>query len=102
MKFTPFQSRTIPWTRSLPSPSCVLLVDPPPNIISTSRPHGIWGISQDLGANGLRLGAIVSQNNTNTHAALVPVAIYSSSSSPGDQIAAHILEDTAWIENYIT
>lgn len=84
----------------VPFVSC-LSIDPT-DVIDTSRLHVIWGISKELGANGLRLGAIASQNNPNIHAALVSVAIYSSSSSAADQIASNILEDTTWINNYIT
>ncbi|KAH6967902.1 hypothetical protein BKA56DRAFT_697985 [Ilyonectria sp. MPI-CAGE-AT-0026] len=88
-------------TKSSPVPLVSCLFINPADIISTSRLHVIWGISTDLGPNGLRLGAIVSQNNTNTHAPLVPVAIYSSSSSAGDVAPADMLEDTAWFENYL-
>jgi aspartate/methionine/tyrosine aminotransferase len=63
--------------------------------------HVIWGISKDFGANGLRLGAIISQNNPGLHQALVPPSLYTSSSSISDHVVANILEDDAWIDEYI-
>lgn len=82
-----------------PFTSC-LSIDPT-NVIDPSRLHIIWGVSKDLGSNGLRLGAIISQNNPALHAALVPLALYSSSSSVADHIVCNILADDAWIENYL-
>ena len=69
-------------------------------LIDRSRIHVVWGMSKDFGANGLRLGAIISQDNPTLHAALVPVALYSSASSISDHAAANILEDTAWVQAY--
>lgn len=63
--------------------------------------HVIWGISKDFGANGLRLGAIVSQANPRLHAALTPVTLYSSTSALTDHAAASFLADDAWVDSYI-
>ena len=71
------------------------------DVIDRSRIHAVWGMSKDFGANGLRLGAIVSQYNPELHAALVPVALYSSVSSISDHVSANILEDAAWVKDYI-
>jgi aspartate/methionine/tyrosine aminotransferase len=70
------------------------------DLVDRSRIHVIWGMSKDFGANGLRLGAIISQDNPTLHAALVPVALYSSASSISDHVSANILEDTAWVQSY--
>lgn len=70
-------------------------------VIDPALVHVIWGISKDFGANGLRLGAIISQNNPGLHRALVPPSLYSSSSSISDHVVANILEDDAWIDGYI-
>lgn len=70
-------------------------------LIDPSLVHVIWGMSKDFGANGLRLGAIVSQNNPALHAALMPVALYSSVSSISDHVSANILEDNAWVQDYV-
>ena len=71
------------------------------NLIDPALVHVIWGISKDFGANGLRLGAIISQNNPRLHAALTPVQIYSSSSSLADHAAANFLDDDEWADAYI-
>jgi histidinol-phosphate/aromatic aminotransferase/cobyric acid decarboxylase-like protein len=57
-------------------------------------------MSKDFGANGLRLGAIISQHNPTLHTALVPVALYSLVSSISDHATTNILEDTAWVQAY--
>jgi aspartate/methionine/tyrosine aminotransferase len=69
-------------------------------LVDRSRIHVVWGMSKDFGANGLRLGAIISQDNPTLHAALVPVALYSSVSSISDHASANIMEDTAWVQSY--
>ncbi|KAK3690656.1 hypothetical protein LTR37_019058 [Vermiconidia calcicola] len=88
------------------SPCCVpfesaLSIDTT-GVIVSSRVHVIWGMSKDFAANGIRLGAVVSQHNVDLHAALVPVALYSSSSSLSDHATANILEDEAWVDGYIS
>lgn len=71
------------------------------DLIDPSRLHIIWGMSKDLSANGLRIGAIISQSSPRLHSALVPVALFSSSSSAADHITANILEDGVWMRRYI-
>ncbi|KAL7921244.1 pyridoxal phosphate-dependent transferase [Trichoderma austrokoningii] len=70
-------------------------------IIEPSRVHVIWGMSKDFGANGIRLGAVISQANPSLHAALIPVSLYSSASSISEHAAANILDDHEWVESYI-
>lgn len=70
-------------------------------LIDPARLHVVWGLSKDFGANGLRLGAVISQHNPSLHAALIPTCIYSSASSLSDHVAANILEDDSWAEWYI-
>ncbi|KAL6788751.1 PLP-dependent transferase [Trichoderma sp. SZMC 28012] len=82
-----------------PFTSC-LSIDPA-GIIDPSRVHVIWGMSKDFGANGIRVGALISQANPSLHAALIPVNLYSSVSSVSDHVTANILEDDAWVEAYI-
>ncbi|KXH53160.1 hypothetical protein CNYM01_01881 [Colletotrichum nymphaeae SA-01] len=69
--------------------------------LTPDRIHTIWGMSKDFGANGLRIGAIISQSNPSLHKALVAVALYSSPSSASDHIAANILEDEKWSDMFI-
>ncbi|KAJ4203057.1 hypothetical protein NW759_015256 [Fusarium solani] len=71
------------------------------DVIVPDRIHTIWGLSKDFGANGLRIGAVISQSNPPLHTALVAVALYSSPSSASDNIAAKILEDEEWTTSFI-
>ena len=95
------------WTNTIdkdPAPvafESALSIDPK-GIIDPSRVHVVWGISKDFGANGLRLGALVSQNNAPLHAALMSVALYSYCSSLSEHVTANFLEDEGWADNYIS
>lgn len=73
----------------------------PTGLIDPARLHLVWGLSKDFGANGLRLGAIISQHNEALRAAMIPVCIYSSVSALSDHVAANILEDDNWNDWYI-
>ncbi|KAM0715719.1 hypothetical protein Q7P37_009219 [Cladosporium fusiforme] len=84
---------------SVPFESCIAIQTE--DLIDRARVHVVWGMSKDFGANGLRLGAIVSQENPMLHEALVPVALYSSVSSISDHVFANILEDKTWVQDYI-
>ncbi|KAL0931414.1 ACC synthase [Colletotrichum truncatum] len=70
-------------------------------IMDAHRLHVLWGMSKDFGANGIRIGAIISQHNPSFHDSLIPVGIYSSPSSISDHITANILDDTDWVNGYI-
>lgn len=70
-------------------------------IIDQSLVHGLWGMSKDFGANGLRLGVIVSQHNPELHMALKGVTLYSYSSSVSDHLVSIILEDFNFTDWYI-
>lgn len=69
--------------------------------INPARVHVLWGMSKDFGANGLRVGCIISQHNDALMRALIPVAIYSYVSGISDHAVSNILEDDAWTERYI-
>ncbi|EXJ74594.1 uncharacterized protein A1O5_02890 [Cladophialophora psammophila CBS 110553] len=73
----------------------------PEGIIDPLLVHVLWGMSKDFGANGLRVGYIISQYNEAFREALLEVAIYSYASSVAEHIAANILEDDPWVDNYI-
>ena len=70
-------------------------------IIDPSLVHALWGMSKDFGANGLRLGVIISQHNPDLQLALTGVALYSYTSSVSDHLAARILEDSEFTDLYI-
>lgn len=88
-------------------------IDPPPvaftsvlsipleGIIDPSLVHVLYGMSKDFGANGLRVGFIISQRNPALLKALVDVSIYSYASSVAEIIAANILEDDDWVDAFI-
>ncbi|KAF4974992.1 hypothetical protein FZEAL_8176 [Fusarium zealandicum] len=70
-------------------------------IIDPALLHVLWGMSKDFGANGIRVGAIISQANPILHAAIVPVGLYSSVSSISDHVTINILEDDVFVDSYM-
>ncbi|KAF2111951.1 pyridoxal phosphate-dependent transferase [Lophiotrema nucula] len=71
------------------------------DIIDPSLVHVLWGLSKDFGANGLRLGALISQSNPNFLAAVRTCGIYSSPSSLAETATVRMLTDNAFVETYI-
>ena len=69
--------------------------------INPALVHVLWGMSKDFGANGLRLGCIISQHNPAFMRALIPVAIYSYVSGITDHVVSSLLEDHDWSDRYI-
>ncbi|ETI26568.1 hypothetical protein G647_03346 [Cladophialophora carrionii CBS 160.54] len=88
-----------------PSPPAVeftsVLSIPTRGIINPSLVHVLWGMSKDFGANGLRVGYVISQHNEAFHRALLEVAIYSYASSAAEHIAANMLENDDWVDDFI-
>ncbi|GAD99256.1 acc synthase [Paecilomyces variotii No. 5] len=70
-------------------------------LIDLDLVHVLWGMSKDFGANGLRVGAIISQSNPDLHAALSVMSLYSYVSGLSDQVTASILFDDAFTDRYI-
>ncbi|TFB00215.1 1-aminocyclopropane-1-carboxylate synthase-like protein [Trichoderma ghanense] len=70
-------------------------------LIDPAYVHVIWGMSKDFGANGLRLGAVISQHNVDLMTALFPLVLLTSVSSLSEHVLANLLEDDAWVEEYI-
>jgi aspartate/methionine/tyrosine aminotransferase len=71
------------------------------NTISPELVHVLWGLSKDFGANGLRIGCLISQHNPQIISALKTHALYTFPSSPSDHIACKILENDKWTDWYI-
>jgi 1-aminocyclopropane-1-carboxylate synthase len=71
-------------------------------LIDPSLIHVLWGLSKDFGANGLRIGCVISQSNQSLVAALGAHVPYSYPSALLDYIAASLLEDQGFVEGYIT
>lgn len=101
--FTTWENRfdgETPQYRSEPFTSVLSI--PPDGVIDPAYVHVLWGMSKDFGANGLRVGYIISQHNAAFRKALLEVAMYSYASSLADHVAARILEDHAFVDGYIT
>lgn len=70
-------------------------------IIDPRLVHVLWGLSKDFGANGIRLGAIISQGNRDLHEALKGISLYSFASGIADHVTSLLLEDDRFTESYI-
>jgi len=71
------------------------------NLIEPGLVHVLWGMSKDFGANGLRVGAIISQSRPELHVAQRCLSLYSFVSGLSDQITASILMDDTFTDEYI-
>ncbi|KAK2874935.1 hypothetical protein FQN49_001936 [Arthroderma sp. PD_2] len=74
---------------------------PTQDLIDPQLVHALWGMSKDFGANGIRVGIIISQSNPDLVAALKGPTLYSYVSGLSDHIAASILEDDTFTDEYI-
>lgn len=87
-----------------PSPaipfSSILTLDIP-SLIDPSLVHVLWGVSKDFGANGLRLGAIISPGNPAFVQACKACGIWSSPSSLAESAVCAILNDEVFVERYV-
>lgn len=70
-------------------------------LIDPSLVHVLWGVSKDFGANGMRLGVVVSQENSDLLESIRGVAQYSSISGLADYLTATILEDEEFVGRFI-
>ncbi|PLB43384.1 PLP-dependent transferase [Aspergillus steynii IBT 23096] len=71
------------------------------DLIDPSVVHVLWGMSKDFGANGLRVGAIISQSSPALHTAQKCLSLYSFVSGLSDQITASIFQNDAVTDRYI-
>lgn len=70
-------------------------------LIDSELIHVLWGTSKDFGANGIRLGVIISQNNTEFLTACRACALYSAPSSLAENAVIEILNDASFLNSYI-
>ncbi|KAE8390422.1 pyridoxal phosphate-dependent transferase [Aspergillus alliaceus] len=70
-------------------------------IIDPQLVHILWGVSKDFGANGLRLGVIISQANRDMLAALRSLGLYSYASGVSEHLTSLLLEDFDFTDEYI-
>lgn len=71
-------------------------------IIDPRLVHVLWGMSKDFGANGIRLGVIISQANRDLHEALKSTSLYSYSSGISDYLTSVLLETPQFTDPYIS
>ncbi|KAH6608502.1 hypothetical protein Trco_001848 [Trichoderma cornu-damae] len=88
-------------TQPPPTPFHSVLSIDPTGVIDPAFVHVLWGMSKDFGANGFRLGAIISQHNVDLMTTLGPAILLSSVSSLSEHVFANVLEDDAWVDGYI-
>lgn len=74
---------------------------PTEGIIDPALVHIVYGLSKDFGANGLRIGCILSQHNEDLHEALVPSIVYSYASSLTESIVTTLLQDDNYLAWYL-
>ena len=70
-------------------------------IIDPRLVHVLWGMSKDFGANGIRLGVIISQFNKDVQNALTGVSLYTYASGISDHLVSLLLEDAEFTSSYI-
>lgn len=70
-------------------------------IIDPGLVHVLWGMSKDFGANGLRIGCIISQHNHPLLDAVKANSLFTYPPSLSDHITSTLLEDTSYTETYI-
>ncbi|KAK2755777.1 putative secondary metabolism biosynthetic enzyme [Arachnomyces sp. PD_36] len=70
------------------------------DLIDPHLVHVLWGMSKDFGANGLRIGCVISQSNPHFLQALQTNAVFCYPASLSDHIAANVLEDQDFNTKY--
>ncbi|KNG81498.1 putative aspartate aminotransferase [Aspergillus nomiae NRRL 13137] len=73
----------------------------PDGLIDPKLVHVLWGVSKDFGANGVRLGVIISQENGDLLETIRGVGQFSSISGFADYLTTTILEDEEFVDRYI-
>ncbi|KAH7073431.1 pyridoxal phosphate-dependent transferase [Paraphoma chrysanthemicola] len=71
-------------------------------VIDPSLVHVLWGASKDFGANGLRLGVMVSQANPDLVSACRACAYFSSPSSLAENALRAVISDHTFLEEYLS
>ncbi|KAE8136762.1 pyridoxal phosphate-dependent transferase [Aspergillus pseudotamarii] len=70
-------------------------------LIDPKLVHVLWGVSKVFGANGVRLGVIISQGNGDMLESIRGVGQFSSISGFADYLTTTILEDEEFVDRYI-
>ncbi|CAF3529027.1 unnamed protein product [Fusarium graminearum] len=69
-------------------------------LIDVNLVHALWGMSKDFGANGIRIGCLITRNEAFMRACVANSDL-SGPSSLSDLAAASILSDDAFLESFI-
>ncbi|KAL7813320.1 1-aminocyclopropane-1-carboxylate synthase [Trichoderma gracile] len=85
---------------SPPSFTSVLSLDIKEHI-DPSMVHCLYGMSKDFCSNGIRLGAFISQDNPDLHAAIRAISKFAWPSSLADAAWCGILTDEAFLQTYL-
>ncbi|TFK56134.1 PLP-dependent transferase [Heliocybe sulcata] len=67
-----------------------------------ARVHVLYGMSKDFGANGLRLGVLVTQHNPQLRRTLLGISLLIKVSSPADALWSALLNDDKMLEKVVT
>ncbi|EPS26977.1 hypothetical protein PDE_01917 [Penicillium oxalicum 114-2] len=70
-------------------------------IIDPGLVHVLWGMSKDFGANGIRLGVVISQSSPEVLGALKATSLYSYPSGIADYLVGKLLADDDFTDQYI-
>lgn len=70
--------------------------------VSPARIHVLYGMSKDFNANGFRAGVLVSQSNPSLIRALTVTNPFGIVASPSDTLWSAILNDTKFLERFIS
>ncbi|KAL9067827.1 MAG: hypothetical protein Q9161_006645 [Pseudevernia consocians] len=70
-------------------------------LIDPSLLHVLYGMSKDFCSNGLRIGAFISTENPELHAAMRAVSKFAWSSSLADLAWSRILSDESFLQEYL-
>lgn len=95
------------WKNTVDSPkeACTdftsVLSIPTEGNIDAALVHVLWGASKDFGANGIRLGVVVSQSNPELLSAIRACAYFSSPSSFAENAMRAVLSDRTFLDRYV-
>ena len=79
----------------------ILAIEPATVGCHPSRVHAIYGASKDWGANGLRIGALVSQASPDLHVAMESSCLLMKISSAADHLWSGLLLDPVGLPEYL-
>jgi aspartate/methionine/tyrosine aminotransferase len=70
--------------------------------VNLQRIHVVYGMSKDFAANGLHIGVLISQHNPQLLQAVTATSIFSAVSTPAAVLWSTLLEDTHYLESFLS